>query len=399
MQDARTAPRVILQYNCIPHYRARVFELLSQRDDVHFTVVADRNPDTPYLKTVQGGDACAIRSVEARTHLIRIPGFAHLYWQPRVLRMVLRERPDAVIALGTPYSLTAWALLAAGKLLRIPVLLWGHGLLGDESGPKWWLRRALYRLAAGQLLYGEHARDLLQRKGFPERSLYVVYNSLNFDEQRRVAERLSRQGTDDFRRGLGVGPGEGLVVFVGRIQPLKRLDMLIEAAGMLARRGQRVHLALVGDGGARAELERFAVSAGAADLTHFLGETYDEEFIGTVIDAADLAVVPSYAGLTVVHALAFGTPVVLNDRLEEHGPEWEAVIEGKTGFFYRYGDVGDLSEKISQAIFPVRAKGRMSEACRAIVRDKYNPHRQVETFVRAVCETARVCGGENEPAA
>jgi hypothetical protein len=103
----RDRPQALIQYNCIPHYRARVFELLSQHDDVHFTVVADPEPDTPYLKTLSGDEGRAIRTTHANTHIIRLPRIPALYWQPRVLWLVMKQKPDAVIALGSPYSLTA----------------------------------------------------------------------------------------------------------------------------------------------------------------------------------------------------------------------------------------------------------------------------------------------------
>ena len=91
-----------------------------------------------------------------------------------------------------------------------------------------------------------------------------------------------------------------------------------------------------------------------------------------------------------MHAMAFGTPVVIHDRVEHHFPEWEAVVEAKTGFFYRFGDAVDLAAKIEGAIFPVPAKRSMSVPCQAMMRERYNPHRQVVTFVRAVREVARL---------
>lgn len=399
VNDAEVLPRAFIQYNCIPHYRARLFELLSCREDVHFTVIADPQSDTPYLKTLRGDEGRAIRAVRANTHIIRLPRVLPLYWQPLALKMMLRERPDVMIALGSPYSLTAWVLLLAGRALRVPVLLWGQGLLSDERGPKWWLRRMLYRLAAGQLLYGEYARDLLRCKGFDERTLYVVYNSLDHDLQSRIAGDITAEQLEAFRGTLGVARGEGLVVFTGRLQAVKRLDLLLEALGVLAARGRRVHAALVGEGAERERLARLAAERGLADRVHFLGESYDERYLGQVVAASDLAVIPSGAGLSVMHALVFGTPVLLHDRIEHHFPEWEAVTEGQTGFFYRYGDVDDLAAKMELAIFSVPAKPAMAEACRRVIREKYNPHRQVETFVRAVRETAGRLQGEHESAA
>lgn len=375
---------VFIQYNCIPHYRGRIFELLSACPEAKFTVIADDDPDTPFLKTLRQGECPGIRHARAATRILRLPRLPALYWQPGALRMVWRERPDVIIALGSPYSLTAWALCLLGKSLDIPVLLWGHGLQGDEGGAKWWLRRAFYRLADGQLLYGDHAKALLVGKGFNPDSLHVVYNSLDYDRQSEIAAGMRPEAVQAWRLAQGIGPGEPMVVFTGRLQPAKRLDLLIEAVGRLGKRGLRVHAVLVGDGVLRSELAGQAEALGMADRVHFLGECHDEQLLGLVIAAADACVVPDSAGLTVMHALAYGTPVILHDRPERHCPEWEAVREGVTGFFYRYGDVGDLAAKIELAVRPVPKRGAMAPACMQVIRERYNPRRQVGFFLDAV---------------
>lgn len=382
----------LIQYNCIPHYRARVFELLSENPDVMFTVIADADPDTPFLKAISGDGERRIRHVVAQTKILRLPKIPALYWQPDALRRIREMSPGVVIALGSPYSLTAWALAVWCRMRRVPLLLWGHGLLGEEKGPKWWLRKILYSLAHGQLLYGEYARDLLIKKGFDGERLHVVYNSLDYDMQVEIAENLSADELTAFRDSLGVRPDQGLVAFTGRLQPIKKLDLLVRALGILAERGVIVHVAFVGEGTEKARLAKLADDLGIAPQVHFLGESYDERYLGTVLAASDLCVIPSGAGLSIMHAMVFGTPVLIHDRLSEHFPEWEAVIEGETGLFYRYDDVPDMADKIQEAIFPVPVKAKMKAACQRVIAEKYNPHRQVEIFVDAVRKTLRQAG-------
>jgi len=324
-----------------------------------------------------------------KTWIIRLPLLPDLYWQPGAVRYLWRERPSAAIALGSPYSVTAWAMVISGKLLKIPVLLWGHGLLGKESGVKWKIRKLFMQLATGQLLYGDHAKALLIGAGFDPKSLYVVYNSLNYDKQARIFEKIDSNNIQEWRRQLGVKEGEGLIAFTGRLQPVKRLDILVKAVARLRARGRRVHIALVGDGSERQALADLAISLEVADLLHLLGANYKEEYLGLVLRASDLCVVPSGAGLSVMHALTFGTPVVLHDRVEHHFPEWEAIEEGKTGFYYRFEDTDDLAEKVEQAIFPVPAKNKMEGFCRAVIRDRYNPQFQKEMFVKAITNLSK----------
>lgn len=381
MTDTPTPkPRVFIQYNCIAHYRKAIFELLSSRPDVEFTVVADSKTDTPFMKLAE--DDGGIRKIPAPRRDIKLGG-ATLFWQPGAIRAMARQRPDAVIIYSNPYSLTAWGLLLLGRWLGTPVLLWGHGLLRPESGPKWWLRRLFYSLSPWHLLYGRHAKALMVQKGFDPKHLFVVYNSLDYDAQARALESIRPDELAGLRHRLGVGDGQGLLVFTGRLTKTKKIELLLHAAALLAGRGLEAHIALVGEGPERESLQALAASLGIGRRLHVLGEIYDEKQLGLVIRASDLCVIPSGAGLSVMHAMAYGTPVLLHDKLEEHGPEWEAVVEGKTGYFYRHGSVEDLAEKIAEALAG-HCKDKMDEACRAVVAENYNPHRQAETFVAAV---------------
>lgn len=381
-----SVPKAYIQYNCIPHYRSRIFELLSNAQDVEYTILADIKPDTVHLKTVSGEDR-AIRHVVEKNHILRLPKLPSLFFQPGALLRVYRDRPDVVIALGSPYSVTAWMMVMLGRLLDIPVLLWTHGLLGNEKGIKWYVRKVLYRLASGTLLYGEYARNLLIEKGFEADRQFVVYNSLDYDIQQDVMSRINLSAVENFRSCHEIGEDERLIVFTGRLQPIKKLDMLIDAVSKCNYRGNDVHLAFIGDGDERYNLEAQAKAAGIENKVHFLGESYDESYICTALTAADLSVVPSGAGLSVMHSMVYGTPVIIHDDLSMHFPEWEAVIEGMTGYFYKYDDVDDLSRVIDKALFPDSCRSAMKENCMAVIREKYNPHAQVKAFGDAVKAT------------
>jgi len=380
-------PRVFLQYNCIPHYRRAIFRRLCAIKDLEFTILADSEADTPYLNVVNNDPE--IRHTIVRTLFLKIPKVPRFYWQWNAVRIVFTELPDCVIALGSPYSITAWALLVLGRVKRIPIMLWSQGLLKSEGGLNWLIRGTFYRLASALLVYGNHAKKLIANLGIDSKNVYVVYNSLDYENQARIAEQITPD--DNFRRRteLGVRPGEGLVVFTGRLQPVKRLDLLIDAINDLSRCGKRVHLILVGEGSHRGKLTAQAKNLGISHLIHFFGESYDEGFLGRIFAAGDLCVVPSSAGLTIMHAMVYGCPVLLHDRLEMHGPEWEAVREGITGFYYRFGDKADLARKIEQAIFPEPKKLVMSHACRRMIRERYNPVIQEKLFVHAVLKTIK----------
>ncbi|MBK9307759.1 MAG: glycosyltransferase family 4 protein [Nitrospira sp.] len=377
-------PLVVLQQVCIPHYRQRLLEKLGTDPRFRVLVLADPAADVPFLPLSGAPNQCQFEP--ATQHVVRLPFGRSLSWQPAAVRAVIRERPDVVIAQGSPYELTAWVLAIVGRICGIPVLLWTHGLQGDESGIKWIVRAWLFRLCRGLLLYGDHAKYLLMRKGFAAGRLHVIYNSLDDGEQAAVSEQIAPEDCEAFRRSLGIGAQERVICFTGRLQPVKRLPWLLRALHLVVQQGRNVHLVLVGDGSERPMLESLVEELRLTKLVHFLGASYDESRLGLVLSTSDLAVVPSGAGLSVMHALGYGTPVLIHDKVEEHFPEWEAVKEGETGWFYRYDDLSDCAEKIIDALFPIPRKPTMVEACRSVINSRYNTTTHAQLFISAIAK-------------
>ena len=118
----------------------------------------------------------------------------------------------------------------------------------------------------------------------------------------------------EVRRSLGIGPDEAMLLFVGRIQPLKAPDVLLRAAAKLP---QRVHVVIVGapSGTGLAEpkwLEQLAWDLGLGNRVHFVPPVARVDLAG-YYRAADLTVVPSYSesfGLVALESQSCGTPVV-----------------------------------------------------------------------------------------
>lgn len=132
------------------------------------------------------------------------------------------------------------------------------------------------------------------------------------------------EGRDAARAARGMGPDDLLVLFVGRVQPLKAPDLLLKAAADLMERrsdlGARLTVAVLGGpSGSGVDrprwLEDLADDLGIADRVVFSPPTSREE-LAQWYRAADLVAVPSYNesfGLVAVEAQACGTPVVAAD--------------------------------------------------------------------------------------
>ena len=77
----------------------------------------------------------------------------------------------------------------------------------------------------------------------------------------------------------------------------------------------------------------------------FFGPCYDEFEIGMLIYNAALCVSPGNVGLTAIHSLSYGTPVISHNDFKHQMPEFEAIVPGETGAFFIANDLNSLEPK------------------------------------------------------
>lgn len=162
---------------------------------------------------------------------------------------------------------------------------------------------------------------------------------------------------DEAKEYIGVPCHDRMLLFVGRIEPLKGIDTLIEAVGILHKEGvlDRHPFCLAVIGGdpqssreqMSAEMERLHAmreSLEILDLITFLGKR-DQDTLPYYYSAAEAVVVPSHYesfGLVALEAMACGTPVVAS----ETGGLAFLVRDGETGFHVPAADPEALAEKL-----------------------------------------------------
>jgi glycosyltransferase involved in cell wall biosynthesis len=171
-----------------------------------------------------------------------------------------------------------------------------------------------------------HTRDALMEDGIMAHFAVVPSGA--------TSVKASPDGRERVRAQLGIAAETPLLVYISRIAPEKRVDLLLRAIALLLRldlpaaaAGFRV--IIVGDGQCRAEMEAMAAGLGLADRVRFVG-AQPFATIGDWYAAGDIFVFSSPAetqGLALVEAMSVGLPCVAVDR---GGPR-ELVAPGETG--------------------------------------------------------------------
>lgn len=162
---------------------------------------------------------------------------------------------------------------------------------------------------------------------------------------------------DEAKEYIGVPPCEQVLLYVGRIEPLKGVDTLIEAIAIMQAQGHYVCLSVIGGDPSLSEeelssemlrLQGLRERYGLSDLVTFLGKR-GQDTLPYYYSAAEAVVVPSYYesfGMVALEAMACGTPVVAS----QVGGLAFLVQDGITGFTVPVDEPHKLAEYLIKLI-------------------------------------------------
>lgn len=364
------APTVQVVYTHFPHYRQPVFDALSKSRHFYFEFHYDADG---IERTIMSGNSDRSNFLHLKT--LRI---GPMLWQSGALLLALHSKAHAFIFLGNPFILSTWLAAIIARARGIRVLFWTHGWVRDQRGAKDRLRGLFYRLAHGLLLYGERARQLGIYRGFKPQTLHVIGNSLDYEKQALLRERLLGKPESAPERHRD----KPYFLIVARLVEGAGIDVAIDAMAML---DVCAALVVIGDGPNRARLEALAC-ANDVDV-RFEGALYSEEELAPYFLNCIAVVSPGKVGLLAMHALAYGAAVITHGDPDRQMPEFEAIEEGVTGAFFEYGNASNLATLLRAALDqPLTASSLEArrKAAIAAIENGYTPQRQVELIEAAL---------------
>ncbi|WP_166000021.1 glycosyltransferase family 1 protein [Bacillus sp. Cs-700] len=258
----------------------------------------------------------------------------------RTIKTYLEEfDPDLVHVVNPAFM--GYSGIKYGKKLGVPLIAsyhthvpkyadyynmsWSEPLL-------WWHFRRMHNKADINLCTSQAILEELNDQNFYNMHLWKRgVDTERFNPELRDSDMRSRLSNDH--------PDKTLLLFVGRLAFEKEIDSLVP---MLEQKPD-AHLAIVGDGPYRSELEK---NFGHLENVTFTGFLHGEE-LARAYASADAFMFPSTTetlGLVILEAMASGLPVIA----AESGPTNEQVEDGSTGLLYRSGTNGNLTEVINR---------------------------------------------------
>lgn len=364
--------KICLYFNTPSLYREEIYSRIEKKYDCVWYFSSEdykvKTFDVRKFRSVHWIDSCKL---------------GYFFWVKGMLKL-LRQNYNQYILVGETRNLSLYVFLLFKIMFfrRKKVLLWTHGYYGKET----WIqknifKRPLLKMADGIFVYGNYARELMLKDGFNPNTTLTIHNSLAYTKQLRLRNTIksSRIFEEHF------GNKYHVLLFLGRLTPVKRLDMIVAAVAHLKEQGEHLNLVFIGDGSERESLESMVKTFGIENQVWFYGACYDEVKNAELVYNADVCVAPGNIGLTAIHALMFGCPAITHNDFKWQMPEFEAIHTGATGDFFERNNTKDLADVVNHWIRNNESRREeVRQACYREIDEQWNPEFQMEVIEKAI---------------
>jgi glycosyltransferase involved in cell wall biosynthesis len=300
------------------------------------------------------------RAAAARVDYVEVPE-RHSF-DPRVwtrLRQLITERQIDILH-AHDYKTNLLALLLS-RATGARALSTVHGWTGHSTRERYCYypadKRVQARFPRVIAVSTDIARELVRHGANPTR-VTTILNAIDHRQFRRDPARVAGA-----RAALGIAPGQIVVGAVGRLEPQKRFDLLLEAFAVLHIKRPELRLVIAGDGSLRRQLDEQRRALGLADVVTLTGHVTD---VIPLHHAFDLFAQSSdYEGTpnAVLEAMAMATPIVAT----EAGGTHELVLDGVHGRIIPIGKVDRLIWGLEAALADPHRTRLMAERARTRV--------------------------------
>jgi glycosyltransferase involved in cell wall biosynthesis len=159
------------------------------------------------------------------------------------------------------------------------------------------------------------------------------------------------------------------------------LDVLVLAVRKLMSDNFPVNVVFVGDDSDDSGIQHLVSECGLSNNFWFYGACYDEKINSMLLQSADLCVSPGNVGLTAMHSLVYGCPVVTHNMFAMQMPEFEAIIPSVNGDFFEYANVDSLSTVIRRWLSQDKVSlSNVRHECIKVIDDFWNPYFQINVI-------------------
>lgn len=275
--------------------------------------------------------------------------FGPLVWQTGFSLRGLK-RGDIIVVCGDIHQISSMVIAFRARLKGIKVVWWGHHRTANGKMVRVRLRLFFAKwLSDVYLCYTRTGIEFLRKYGFRRNNLFATGNTINQVPIKEAIDKWGEERLMAFRNEKMLNK-KNLILICSVLRPKVKLDMLIRALSDNCVQNRNVVLAVIGEGEEKEKVKKLADKLGIGKNVIWVGSMRNQDDMAPWFLSAKAFVYPGAIGLSILHSLSYGLPVIVHGNKERQMPEFEMMEDGKTGLLFRDDDVSDLATKIIWAV-------------------------------------------------
>lgn len=364
--------KICCVFNYNPFYRLPIYQAMSKRFDCDFYF-----GDSVFEPLKQFNP----KDLDGFIKYLHVTKLWKGYKWMSGIASVFNYKYTHYVITGDVSYIVNWMILVYSHLTKRKVYCWCHGMKSYDS--IWYSRKLsqqFYNSMDGVFLYNSYNIQFMELNGIHS-PMHVIHNSLNTPVQTDLYKKL--EPSDIYKSHFG--NDNPVAIFIGRIQKRMKVQYLIEAADLLRKKGININLVIVGAYMDGVDVEQLVHDKNMQNQVWFYGSSFDEQNNSVLLYNADVCVAPGTVGLTAIHSLSYGTPCITHNSHSATGPEFESIVPGKTGDFFREDDVRDLAEVMEKWLcVPLQKREMIRHQCRSEVEQNWSISSQIALLEKVI---------------
>ncbi len=370
-------PRIAFITNVIPSYRRAFFEGCMERFGSDFVVFCQDQIPGLNLRLIHN-------QLPQPVELVKFASLRgeRLCWQFLPMTKIWSNY-DIYVFYGNPrvISNVFWATLL--KVFGKKVIIWGQAHSWTSGQLTEFIRLSWWRIFDFFFVYNDTEREFLLRKRFKDKRIVAMNNGL---DQRRIENVKSCWTVTALANWQAKHNITGMTVLLScaRLDKKNRFDMVLNALQSLKDEQSNLRWVVIGDGLEAQALLAEAKKLHVDEMVIWLGSLYEETELAPWFLSAAIFLHPSSMGLSLLHAMGYGLPVITHDNPKTQGPEFAALKPNVNGLTYREGCQDDFTEKISLLLKDKLCRKSLGMGAIKVATECYNTDIMLHRFMQII---------------
>ena len=336
----------------LPHYRIPFFNKLASDMDIELSVFSSKGKlgaltsnTTPLWSNIKG---------------LYIEKFG-IVWQQHLINFSLKNI-DVLVVAGNPRNIPMLILSIRARILGIKCVWLGHYKSSTTKNWRLNIRLLLYLIPKNICFYSDNELNMAKKRlRKPHLNLFSISNGVDSSHIKK------------YRAPYLASERQKKIIFIGRLKKDSKINNLIDALKIMHDQYAMtdVSLDIIGEGPEEERIEEQIDKLNISSCINLHGALTNEKNISKIFNEAAIFISADRVGLSILHSLSYGVPVLVNDARDSQGPEVDVMLLSDVGEKHE-GTALSIAKKASALLNNIELRDNYSSAALYILNSHHN---------------------------